>query len=149
MVTESMVYWMTRMDHIRGVLMCFWLILISIGVLTVVVGGIGTLIVHVEERHPFGDPTKRSWRRCTSIGGIVGFIGAVFFLVCAFIPTTREYAAIKVLPAVANNEDLQALGTELPRLAREWLEELRPKKNGKEADGKKEKVHDYRDIQGQ
>lgn len=44
-----------------------------------------------------------------------------------FVPTTRELAVIKVVPMIANNEDMQGLGRDAMELAREWVKELKPK----------------------
>ncbi len=48
-------------------------------------------------------------------------------LIRVFTPTTKEMAAIIVIPAIVNNQDIKELGGEIPKLAREWLEEFRPK----------------------
>ena len=63
----------------------------------------------------------------------------VFFLllffssiaICVFVPTTREMAAIYVVPKIANSETVKDLGEGIVTLAREWIQELRPnKQNG-------------------
>lgn len=43
------------------------------------------------------------------------------------MPTSQEAAAIKIIPRIANNEDVQGVGTELVTLAKDWLHELKPK----------------------
>ena len=48
----------------------------------------------------------------------------------AFIPNTKQAAAMIVLPAIVNSEAVQQLPAELTMLAREWLQELRPTKKG-------------------
>ena len=60
----------------------------------------------------------------------------VFFLLlflisaatCVFVPTTREMAAIYVVPKIANSETVKDLGEGIVTLAREWIQELRPNK---------------------
>ena len=39
------------------------------------------------------------------------------------MPNTKEYAAIKVIPAIANNEDVQREAGELYSLTKDWLKE--------------------------
>lgn len=61
-------------------------------------------------------------------------IGMFFLSVAAatFVPTTRQAAAIVIVPKIANNEKVQMVGNHLYELAVEWMEELRPpKKEGK------------------
>lgn len=52
-------------------------------------------------------------------------------LINAFIPNTKQAAAMYVLPAIVNSEAVQELPSELTTLARKWLQELRPKKDSK------------------
>ena len=54
------------------------------------------------------------------------------FFVCTscvkfFLPSTREMAAIVILPKVLNNEKLNAVSSELYSSAMEWMKELKPK----------------------
>ena len=44
------------------------------------------------------------------------------------LPTTKEMAAIIVIPKVANNEKIQELGDGIYQLANDWLKEISPKK---------------------
>lgn len=50
----------------------------------------------------------------------------VVAIVNAFIPNTKQAAAMIVLPAIVNSEAVQQIPSELTTLAREWLQELRP-----------------------
>lgn len=43
-----------------------------------------------------------------------------------FVPTTKEMAAIVVIPRVANSESVQGLGEGIVDLAKVWMQELRP-----------------------
>lgn len=47
-------------------------------------------------------------------------------LIATLTPTTKEMCAILVVPAIANSQDVQALGGDIVTLAREWLQELKP-----------------------
>ncbi|MBP5784489.1 MAG: hypothetical protein J6W16_02760 [Methanobrevibacter sp.] len=46
-----------------------------------------------------------------------------------FIPTTKEMAAIYIIPKIMNNENLNNIGNEMLNLANEWIKELHPKTN--------------------
>lgn len=52
----------------------------------------------------------------------------VSILLLMFIPSTKQMAAIIVVPKIVNNEKVQVAGGKLYDLAVEWMDELRPKK---------------------
>ena len=66
---------------------------------------------------------KRHFKWIIPIGFICGLFGA-------FLPTTKEMAAIIVVPkicnAAINNKDLMALPGDIISLASSWIKELRP-----------------------
>ena len=45
-----------------------------------------------------------------------------------FTPTTKEFAAMLVIPKIANSETVQQLGADVVELAHQWFVELAPKK---------------------
>ena len=45
-------------------------------------------------------------------------------------PTTKQMAAVLVVPKIANSEKVQVAGNKLYDLAVEWMDELRPRKRG-------------------
>lgn len=45
-----------------------------------------------------------------------------------FVPTTKQMAAIIVVPKIVNSERVQGAGEKLYDLAAEWMDELHPKK---------------------
>ena len=51
---------------------------------------------------------------------------AVFMAAAVLVPTTREVAAIIVIPRIANSESVEKIGTGIVDLATAWLEELKP-----------------------
>ena len=57
----------------------------------------------------------------------------VSLAVCTFTPSTRQMAAILVVPKIVNSEKLQTAGNRLYDLAIEWMDELRPKDRHAEA----------------
>ena len=54
---------------------------------------------------------------------------AVFMAAAILLPTTREVAAIFVIPRIANSESVEKIGTGIVDLATAWLEELKPQPN--------------------
>lgn len=118
MISENDMYWLTRLDHIRDAMPH----LIAFGLM------MGPVL--------FGIGLAAPWEKDQRIGRIAVLVFSSSLIISAlaafislpFIPTTREMCAIKVVPLVANNEDVQALGADIPKLAREWMEELKPKR---------------------
>ena len=57
---------------------------------------------------------------------------AVNILLLTFIPSTKQMAAIMIVPKIANSEKVQTIGNKVYDLAVEWMNELKPaKKEGK------------------
>jgi hypothetical protein len=52
--------------------------------------------------------------------------------ISAFVPSTRQMAAIMIVPKIANSEKVQTIGNKVYDLAVEWMEELKPNKKGNE-----------------
>lgn len=137
MVTESFIYWFTRLDHLHDFSegLSF---LLSIVVLA---SGIAWLVSFIVRCTLESD--RSSDNRSVSMTDIAiakticsiskkAFLYLVAFLAIldlsrAFIPTTKEMAAIYVVPKIANNENLHDIGNEMVVLAKEWLKELHPK----------------------
>lgn len=53
-------------------------------------------------------------------------LGFILSAAHVFIPSTKEYCAIKVIPAIVNNEKIQDLGNEFYKLGLEWIKDLSP-----------------------
>lgn len=49
-------------------------------------------------------------------------------LTATFVPSTKQAAAIIIVPKIVNNEKVQMVGNQLYDLAVEWARELRPPK---------------------
>lgn len=111
MITETTLYWITRLDNINAFL-CVFLFLS-------ILAAAGTLVVWI---HP--DCTGDEQRI-----GKLGFLLVipfvfVFSLGLVLLPTTKEMCAIKVIPALVNNEKIQGIGDKALTLANEWMDGL-------------------------
>lgn len=123
-ITESMVYWITRLDAIKAVtegigvagvvVMTLFVPLISAAAadLGVIDGEVAPTVKKVCKK------ALPLWIVCLFLA-----IGSIF------IPTTKEMCAIKVLPLIVNHADMRGLPKDISELAHEWLEELKPKKD--------------------
>lgn len=110
-VTSSTLYWITRCDGFShaGIVFSFLFVFCTI---------FSTMYLLLEESKLFA---KFVWFVC-----VVGLISSV--ATALLVPTTKEMAAIIVIPKLANSETVKELGEGVVTLAKEWLEELRPKK---------------------
>jgi hypothetical protein len=57
-----------------------------------------------------------------------GFMAFIFLLIVVFTPSTKQMAAILIIPKIANSEKVEKIGNGLYDLAVEWMNELKPTK---------------------
>jgi hypothetical protein len=55
----------------------------------------------------------------------------VFVVIGNLIPSTKQMAAILIIPKIVNNQKVQEIPNKLLTLAEEWMDELRPTKDKK------------------
>lgn len=48
--------------------------------------------------------------------------------IAVFVPSTKETAAIIVIPKIANSQEVKDISAGIVELAKEWIVELKPKK---------------------
>lgn len=146
MITQSNIYWITRLDELRKFLgglgdrSCFMVAIIL--VVTVVLVLVSTLAGNGNYEMFSGmsdEKFEKLQQRMRTIAKRGLWIALIFFMlvhVCsiakALTPSSKEMAAIMVIPRVANSESIQNMGQEIVDLAQEWLHELHPKKSQKE-----------------
>jgi hypothetical protein len=123
MVTESTLYWMTRLDGIKRALDGLGFAAMTVAVMAIIILLGCALAVYDCET---GSLSRRTWKIVlgTSISCFV--FGLSLTLGNVFIPTTKEYAAIKAIPAIVNSEDAGKVADELREiagLASEWAKE--------------------------
>ena len=120
MITTSEMYWLTRLDDINFVLGLFFIL-----------GGVATFLLYLFGAIEYEDAPDRR-RQVWQIARRALSSVILALIVGTFIPTTKEMAAILVIPKIVNNEKVQDAGNKLYDLAVEWLEALKPEKNTKE-----------------
>lgn len=106
-------YWLTRLDAIRDLLVLFMFISGS----TVFVTAALTFIEDGNDKRTSAVAT------CLAL-----FVFVASCAVRTFIPSTKEMCAIVVVPKIANNEKLEQFGDKAYNLAIEWMDELKPNK---------------------
>lgn len=113
MITHAQMYWLTVLNGIVGLWVAF-AILAAIWL-------VGTLVYITEN----DDCPRAKALMCAAFAWLVlSLTGA------ALTPTTRQMAAIVIIPKVVNSEKVQTAGNKLYELAVEWMEALRPKRPG-------------------
>lgn len=118
-ITSASVYWITRLDSLKDVVSILSIIS-AIGVFFGVL--FGPMILDCCNGETMNPKVFWKWVK------VLGCIGLGSALVYAISPTSKEAAAIYLIPKIANNEKVQAIPSKLLTLADEWMEELRPKK---------------------
>ena len=126
MITGWEIYWFTRLDPLRG-----------LTGMTAVMGLILSVLMFLLypafcDIFEYDEDKRRKSLTWTARMQVAVFSATIL---CAFAhaltPTTKEMAAIKVIPMIADSGSMQKLGDvgdNMLDLANEWLRELKPKK---------------------
>lgn len=118
-VTTSTIYWLTRLDYIQGFFIAATIIL--------GLASFAVLIMYIVNKMD-----SVSFGSAQAIPGklVAGAFGLTLVPVACslFIPTTKEAAAMIVVPRLVNSETVRGLGSDLVDLAHAWMVELRPGK---------------------
>lgn len=117
MISSMQIYWLSRLSFISNFFTFLTVVLTAAAIITTVT----KIVFYVCDNED--DETVRMGRvwKWVLIAWLVSILGA------AFIPDSKDVAAIYVVPKIANSETVQELGDKTKTLAIEWLEELRPK----------------------
>lgn len=122
MITENMVYWATRLDYFHNISLVF---AIASGVVLFIAAMLTLSCFADHCERPFDETRQESVYKNIKIFILLFLISVALFSVWAFVPTTKEYAAIKIIPAIANSEfvqnDLPNEAKELYVLAKEYI----------------------------
>jgi hypothetical protein len=116
-MTSSQIYWITRLDNINT----FVFLIFAFGVVAALLCG----ICWINFPSRASETIKKYLFRILLISIIDGFISI-------WIPTTKEMAAIIIIPklinAISSNQQLIDLPNNFVALANDWIKELSPKK---------------------
>lgn len=131
MITTSQMYWITRLDGIVTLLAVLASFLCVLSVIMFVNGRCDCCAVKqwswdtdkgIAARHEFG-------RRLIKASLMTFPAGVLLYILLVMVPTTKQMAAIIIVPRIANSEKVQTVGNKLYDFAIEWMAELRPNKN--------------------
>lgn len=126
MITESNVYWILKLDDIRGV---FVIGLIAVGVfacLSLFAWGINSMETSFDKENSAGGKAARKYFFCSAI------IVALLAIPATLLPTTKQMAMIKVIPAIANCEIVGEISADAKELYRMGINAIKEQLTGKE-----------------
>lgn len=110
MITEEMLYWIFRLDTIRG--LCTVVLLVG--------GLVTTLItVHLIIDKNYIDFSDYFYKRLLIFVKSMYVIIGIAILTLIFLPSTKEMAAIKLIPVIYNSDFVQK---ELPKEGKEFYD---------------------------
>ena len=132
-MTESMIYWITRLDGIRG--LCFGIQ--TFAVLFAILGIIAAIValcISVTAEEEGSDDDARIASSICKFACKVWIPAFCIAMVCSlartFTPTTKEMIAIKVIPritSVDNVEKIKDVSKDMLDITAEWLKDMRKK----------------------
>ena len=132
-MTESMVYWITRLDGIRG--FCFGIQ--TFAVLFAILGIIAAIVVlciSVTAEEEGSDDDARIANSICKFACKVWIPAFCIAMACSlartFTPTTKEMIAIKVIPQIAsvnNVEKIKDVSEDMLDITTVWLKDMRKK----------------------
>lgn len=128
-ITEWTIYWITRLDTIntalRGCAIAFG-IFGTLGIILSIILGLAAKTCTTEDDRKFNAAVNCTIR---PMARILFLLFILFLSLYNLTPSTKEMCAIKVIPIVARDEQVQQLPQKMVNLADEWIEELRPQKD--------------------
>ena len=131
MITTGQMYWLTMLDSIKGFL--FFLSALS-AVATILLAAVAfALATKIREfsatpKEDIDAAHELGYKMLKFVTPPLMVLTLVLFLVTTLTPSTKQMAAILVVPRIANSEKVQMAGNKLYDLACAWMDELSPSK---------------------
>lgn len=98
MITESSIYWILKLDEIRGVFVVGSIVVGVFACLSLFAWGIHSMETIYDQENCVGGKAARKYFFCSAI------IAALLSIPVVLIPSTKQMAMIKVIPMIANSE---------------------------------------------
>ena len=154
-MTENMMYWITRLDSIHTMMTDLMVFTVITGIVSII--GLIVSLVRMEENERFNSDERpdRDYVvankffmrfRTSLLCAIISFF--ILEISHTFIPTTKEIAAIKVVPVLVTPEtaeNIKSISKDVFEVTAKWLESVKPEINNDKTkenkDAKSEKVN--------
>lgn len=126
MITASEIYWILKLDAIQNVFLIFSIFTGVFGLAMVICWGVNSITacdLDDEKVKEFAEACKKRFF-------ITVPILALLVIATAMIPTTKQMAAIKVIPAIANSEIVGELSADAKELYRMGINAIKEQLTG-------------------
>ena len=131
-ITPSAIYWLTRLDEFSLLFGTVFVCIVIVALVNVIGGFVALDSASTDKLYNRPERLAESKHnikvrfgraiKCALVALLVGVVNS-------FIPSTKQAAAIIVIPKIANSEIVAEMGDtakELVGLAKSWLVELKP-----------------------
>ena len=132
-------YWLTRLDSVNSFFCGIGDLAVVITIIAMIVSTVCYTVRQANSRYHSEDSPDSDYLCANSVlkiffpvGCFTACLAFLAFTVCVFIPTTKEMAAIKVVPVLAGPESaekIQKLSSDILDAAREWMDEVKAAKS--------------------
>ena len=132
-MTESMIYWITRLDGIHGFCFGIQAFAVVFAVLGIIAALVSTCINASAEAEGSDDEARVASSICKIACKIwipTFCIAMACSLARTFTPTTKEMIAIKVIPQIASTENVEKIkdiSKDMLDITADWLKDMRKK----------------------
>jgi hypothetical protein len=144
MITSTQIYWLTRCDELKSFLVgvdCPFILVASMAAVVAIAltlfnvfAGNGAYElwsgVPDEQFKAMKDRAWRATKKSLAVFAVCVTMANTVNLAASFVPTTKEMAAIMVVPRIANSQSVSDIAEGIVELAKAWMVELRPAKEG-------------------
>ena len=133
-MTESTIYWITRLDKIHEFCHEFGTFALTFTIIGALTAFILLCYKAVAESEGLINEAKASSKFCKIVSKVwipALCIATMCSLVKTFTPTTKEMVAIKVIPQIAstnNIEKIKGIGQDILGITADWLSDIRKKR---------------------
>lgn len=118
-MTEWQMYWLLRLDGIKDMFEVIT-VLLTIAVVLLGIGFLVCFFISKADEHEDATRVAKSLKH----GFLITVLLCLFFtFVWILLPTTKQMAAILVVPKIINNEQVQELPEKIVELGNEWMDD--------------------------
>lgn len=134
MITESTIYWITRMDYLQTGAFVMSGVLAGLALAGLITSLFCCAVnaTNMSGGYTSGKALMPYSKKGVKISIKVLLPALLLLLSAFFIPNTKEICAMKIIPKIVNNEEVQELPNKIVEFANDWIEELKPNKTGDE-----------------
>lgn len=132
-MTESLMYWITRLDVIKSFFDGVQILAIVFAIFSSIFAIISYIVIQIEKSSPCFDEADKDYvaGKIINRASFKGFILTLTITILSafieiFIPTTKEMIVIKVIPAIASSEQaskIKDISNDALDIASLWLKD--------------------------